>query len=118
MEWCDMNPNVLEWNSEGVQIPYISPVDGKWHRYFVDFWVRVRTKSGSVVDKLVEIKPHKETQAPKKPRTKRQSARYLREARTYAINQAKWAAAREVAENNSMEFVVLDEYSLGIKPRK
>ena len=34
--WCDNNPNVLEWASEAVIIPYTSPIDGKVHRYFTD----------------------------------------------------------------------------------
>ena len=33
--WADMNPSVVEWGSETVIIPYISPVDGRPHRYFV-----------------------------------------------------------------------------------
>ena len=39
-QWCDRNPNVLEWAAEAVVIPYISPVDSKVHRYFVDHIAR------------------------------------------------------------------------------
>ena len=35
-KWCDYNPNVLEWTSEGIIVPYVSPLDTKTHRYFVD----------------------------------------------------------------------------------
>ena len=35
-KWCDYNANVLEWTSEGIIVPYVSPLDTKTHRYFVD----------------------------------------------------------------------------------
>lgn len=46
MKWCDMRPDVLEWQSEEFFIPYKHPIDGKMHRYFPDFYVKVRTKKG------------------------------------------------------------------------
>jgi len=117
MEFCDDNPNVLEWNSEGIVIPYISPLDGITHRYFVDFWIRMRNSEGKIVDKIIEIKPHKETLPPVKRNGGRQTARYLQECKTFAKNQAKWNAARDFARRNGIEFVVVDEYGLGIKKR-
>ena len=33
MVYCDSNSNVLEWASEEIAIPYISPVDHRPHRY-------------------------------------------------------------------------------------
>ena len=32
----DLNENVIKWGSENIVIPYISPIDLKQHRYFVD----------------------------------------------------------------------------------
>ncbi len=116
MEFCDENPNVLQWNSEGVIIPYISPIDGKRHRYFMDFWVRMRNKEGLIVDKIIEIKPNKERFPPKKGNKKQY--RYLKECRTYAVNQAKWKAAQEMAQRNGLQFVVMDEFDLGLSKRK
>ena len=40
--WCDSNPNVLEWTSESICIPYTSPLDGRVHRYFVDNTVVIK----------------------------------------------------------------------------
>ena len=58
-QWCDKNPNVLEWGSESVVVPYKSPVDGKHHRYFVDNVVAIR--EGNEINRyLVEIKPLKQ----------------------------------------------------------
>ena len=60
MKYLDRQPNVLSWSSEEVIIPYKSPIDNKWHRYYPDFWVK--TKQGET---LVEIKPKKQTRPPK-----------------------------------------------------
>ena len=34
MVYCDQSDNIIEWGSEEVIIPYISPLDGRMHRYF------------------------------------------------------------------------------------
>jgi len=112
MAWADRHPSVLKVASEEVVVPYISPIDGKRHRYYIDFYIEMVTKSGDVVRKLIEVKPRKET---KKPRQKKNQRRYLEECRTYAVNQSKWVAAKGYAEAVGMEFVIMDEYSLGIK---
>ena len=40
MLWCDQqNSSVQEWGSEEIVIPYVSPVDGKRHKYYPDFYV-------------------------------------------------------------------------------
>ena len=39
MMYLDTHPNVLKWGSEEIVIPYESPVDGRMHRYFPDFFV-------------------------------------------------------------------------------
>ena len=54
--WCDRNPSIIKWSSEETVVPYLSPVDGKMHRYFIDF--KITTKDNRVF--LVEIKPEKE----------------------------------------------------------
>ena len=37
MVYCDITEAVIEWGSEEVIIPYLSPVDNRIHRYFPDF---------------------------------------------------------------------------------
>ena len=44
MSFLDNNTNVLEWSSEEHIIPYRSPLDGKVHRYFPDFFVKKNYK--------------------------------------------------------------------------
>ena len=39
MRYLDKHPHVTRWNSEEIIVPYRSPIDGKMHRYFPDFYV-------------------------------------------------------------------------------
>ena len=64
--WCDNNPRVLEWTSESVVIPYKSPLDNKFHKYYVDNSIVYKTDNNTVKKFLVEIKPSKQTEPPKK----------------------------------------------------
>ena len=41
MTHLDINSNVIEWSNEEIIIPYLSPIDNRWHRYFPDFFARV-----------------------------------------------------------------------------
>ena len=41
MVYFDRNENVIEWSSEEIAIPYVSPWDNKIHRYYPDFLVKV-----------------------------------------------------------------------------
>jgi hypothetical protein len=115
-KWCDTNPGVISWSSEEIIVPYVDPIDKRWHRYFVDFKIKVKTKEG-IQTYLIEVKPHKQTEKPVEPKRKtpKSHARYLAEVRTYIKNKAKWAAAEEYAKHRSSKFMVLTEYDLGLK---
>jgi len=113
MKYCDLNTNILEWNSEEVVIPYISPLDNRCHRYFVDFWVKLRERTGEVRTYLFEIKPKKYTQPPNQ-NPKRKTKKWVQENYEYVKNQAKWKAAKEFCADRLMEFKVLTEEELGI----
>ena len=105
--WCDNNPYVMQWSSESVCLPYVSPVDGKMHRYFVDNTVHI--KEGNKVQKyLIEIKPSRQTKAPTKHGNKKKST-ILYETATYAINQAKWNSAKNWCDNNDYIFQIVTE---------
>ena len=113
MVYCDKNANVLEWASEEIAIPYVSPVDQKPHRYFPDFYMKVKETGGIIKRYVIEVKPLKQCSPPKKP--KRQTKGYIREAFEYAKNQAKWKEAREWCADRQWEFKVVTEKELGIK---
>ncbi len=113
MKWCDFNPSVLEWGSEIVIIPYISPVDRKYHRYFVDFFIKVKNKNNEITKYLVEIKPEKFTKPPEIP--KKKTKKFIDEVFQYSVNEAKWKAAFEFCEDRKMKFIILTEKDLGLK---
>jgi len=110
MGYLDKNPNVLQWASEEVAIPYRSPLDGKWHRYFPDFIVRMLDRDGKKVVKMIEIKPRSQSVPPEvRQNGQKITKKYLREVATYGINSAKWEAAKEFCADRNWEFVVLTE---------
>lgn len=113
MKWCDTNKSVVEWGSETVVVPYISPIDKKVHRYFVDFFIKVRTNSNIIEKYLVEIKPEKFTKPPEIP--ERKTKRFIDEVFQYGVNDAKWKAAFEFCKDRNMKFIILTEKDLGIK---
>lgn len=106
--WCDKNPQIVKWSSEETIVPYVSPVDNRVHRYFIDF--KIRTVNGKTY--LVEIKPKSQTLP---PQGSKKTKKFLAEAQTYMVNQAKWDAATRYAVDRNYEFVVLTEYELGLK---
>ena len=112
MVYCDKNDSILEWASEEIAIPYRSPVDNRVHRYFPDFYMKVRERGGKVRRYVIEVKPAKQTKPPVKP--KRQTKGYIREAYEYAKNQAKWKMAREFCADRQWEFKVVTDKELGI----
>ena len=111
--WCDLNENIVAWGSEEFCIPYRSPVDGRVHRYFPDFIIKVKEQSGDIKTYVIEVKPKKQTREPKKP--SRSTKRYISEVKTYAVNQAKWKAADEWCKDRMIEFKIITEDHLGIK---
>lgn len=113
MIYCDNNENILEWGSEELALPYRSPIDNRIHRYFPDFYVKVKESNGQIKKYIIEIKPKKQTiePIPQKKKTKG----YIYEVYEYAKNQAKWKAAEEFCKDRGYEFKVLTEDHLGIK---
>ena len=113
MVYCDNHTKILEWGSEEIALPYRSPIDNKVHRYFPDFYIKVRESNGKIKRYIIEIKPKKQTMEPKVK--KRKTKGYIYEVYEYAKNQAKWKAAEEFCKDRMWEFKVLTEDELGIK---
>ena len=108
MRYCDENKDIVEWGSEELIVPYISPLDNKHHRYFPDFYIK--TKNGDKF--MVEIKPKKFTKPPK-PK-KRITKAYMHETKEWHRNQAKWKAARNVCEKLGWKFQIITEDHLKV----
>ncbi len=112
MVWADNSPSVIEWGSEEIVLPYINKVDGKFHRYFIDFFCKIRDKEGNVKKYLIEIKPEKFTKPPTQPKNK--NKRYMQEVIQYITNESKWEAAKAFCDERGMKFLVLTERHLGL----
>ena len=92
MIYCDKSNNIIEWDSESVHIPYISPKDNKWHNYYPDFHIKYNDKHDKTIIAIIEIKPHFQ--------------------KKWDVNVAKWKACQEYCDNNNYEFKVLTEKEL------
>ncbi len=110
MVFCDTNKSVVSWGSEEVVIPYRSPIDGRMHRYYIDFVVRYKNSRGFSETRIIEVKPKKQCVPPEKPQKITKS--FLNEMKRYGINNAKWKAAKEFAENRGWKFQILTEKEL------
>jgi hypothetical protein len=110
MNWCDTNKNVISWSSEEVVIPYLSPVDNRYHRYFVDFYVEALDANGNKQVYLLEVKPKGQTIEPVPQ--KRKTKRYITEVVTWGVNQSKWKAAEEYCKDRGWTFRLITETDL------
>lgn len=117
-KYLDINKNILEWSSESVVIPYIFSVDHRRHRYFPDFWMKVREEPNGVIKEyIIEIKPFNQTQPPKVP--KRKTKKYENRIIEFIKNTDKWKYAQQFCEQmkhngRDMEFKIITEKELGL----
>lgn len=109
MRQLDEHPQVIWWASEELPIPYFDPTTQRRRRYFPDFIVHVRRSDQTTTTYMLEVKPECQTvlRIPK-----RQTQKYLTEVKTYAVNQAKWHAAKAFCEEHGWEFKVITEHHL------
>lgn len=113
MAYFDKNSDILKWGSEEIIVPYKSPLDGRYHRYFVDFIIKARTKDNKIQTTLIEVKPERQTKPPEKK--SRVTKRYITEVTTYLVNEAKWIAAQEYCKDRGWNFQIITEKELHIK---
>ena len=112
MQRFDRDENVVSWGSEECIVPYQSPVDNKLHRYFPDFVAVLKKPDGTLKTVMIEIKPMAQLQRPTQP--KRVTKAFIEKVKTYAVNEAKFNAARALCEDKGWEFVVMTEKDLGV----
>ena len=101
MRFCDVNPNVLQWASEAIQIPYRNPLTGKMTHYVPDFLITYRTQNNTVKAELIEIKPRGQSEIVEGQRP--------RDRAVVAINMAKWDAATKWCRRQGLTFRVITE---------
>tara|TARA_B100000963_G_scaffold231720_1_gene202297 strand:- start:2965 stop:3462 length:498 start_codon:yes stop_codon:yes gene_type:complete len=106
-KYLDNNKNVLRWSSEEFFVPYKNPLDGKFHRYYPDVYIEYINNQGVRTQTVWEIKPKKQTIAPKIPKRKTKSWKY--NAEQYVINQAKWKSCKAYCDKRGYKFQVITE---------
>ena len=111
MYYCkilDKRTDVIQWASESLKVWYLSPKDGKLHRYYPDFIIEIINQHGHKERQVIEIKPFKETKSSlsRTPKTR------VAENMTYAINQAKWKACQLICDDANYRFIILTEREL------
>lgn len=89
------NPNVKNWGSECVEIPYL--YHGAKHRYYPDFLVE--TVNGEIY--LIEIKPYAQSHL------NESVSKYNK--KSCCKNFVKWAVAEKFANSRNIRFIVLTE---------
>lgn len=111
LSYCDSSESVVEYSSEPVGIPYWNPILKKESRYFIDCYMATRDPSGNINRWLIEIKPNKYLNPPEAPKilTEKKTLDYVRHAKLFVINKAKFEAAKAYAAKNNMKFGIITE---------
>ena len=112
MVHLDNNINVVGWSNEELVIPYLSPVDNRWHRYFPDFFVKVKNREGIIESLVLEVKPKSQAKPPQI--RGRVTKKYINEVVTWGINEAKWNAAIEYCKDRNWKFKIITQDNLNI----
>ena len=107
----DENPDIVMCGSEEFSIPYISPLDGKKHRYFIDLIAKTKEYPGKPSKTfIIEIKPFAYTQEPKAGKKSKKTL--LTEMINWSVNSAKWNAAQQWAKEKNVVFKIFTEKDL------
>jgi hypothetical protein len=102
MQFCDNNPNILQWASEAIHINYRNPFTGRPTIYVPDFLIIYNDATGQKHAEVIEVKPTKETTLEAAGRSPRAQAAAI-------LNAAKWEAARAWCKNQGLKFRIITE---------
>tara|TARA_A100001011_G_scaffold273440_1_gene282803 strand:- start:24 stop:362 length:339 start_codon:yes stop_codon:yes gene_type:complete len=105
MRLCDEHPNVYQWASESIKIPYRHPFTGKYTVYVPDFFIVYQDKQGRKHAEMVEVKPMSQTNM-------RDAGKSQAKKKQVVINMAKWEAANAYAKQRKIRFRVVSEEQL------
>jgi len=105
MRLCDEHPNVYQWASEAIKIPYRHPITGKYTIYVPDFFIVYMDKNGKKHAEMIEVKPMSQT-------TMERAGKSIAKKTQVLINHAKWEAAMAYAKQRHIQFRVVSEEQL------
>lgn len=109
--FCDEHPNVTQWASESIKIPYRNPLTGKKTIYVPDFLIAFSDAKGKSRVELIEVKPENQTRRDKLGNSRANQAHWI-------VNQAKWEAAQQWCKGKSIFFRVVNEADIFHQGRK
>ena len=105
--FLDNHPNVLQWASESIRIPYRDPLTNKEKGYFPDFFMIYVDAEGNKHAEIIEIKPANQT-GQKKTKSAINNAQIIK-------NHAKWQSCLAYCAKNGLHFRLITEHELGFK---
>ena len=105
MRLCDEHPNVYQWASESIKIPYRHPFTGKYTIYVPDFFIVYQDKNGKKHAEMVEVKPMAQS-------SMEMAGKSMAKRKQGALNMAKWEAANAYAKQRKIRFRVVSEEQL------
>ena len=105
--YCESNPAVINWASEPISIEYINSLDGKKHKYFPDYYMKL--DSGK--EYLVEVKPSSQLKKPTAPKRKtvRGMKNYKYAMDMYITNMCKVQYAEEYCKTRGWQYKIVTE---------
>ena len=104
MNKCDQHPDIINWASESIKIPYQDPFTGKRRTYIPDFFILFRDINGNKRGEILEVKPIRQSMI--------EAAKTKGDRYAVAINTAKWKAADAFCKLKGITFRVLTEQHL------
>jgi len=118
MKYFDNEPNVILWGAECIEIPYQLKKPDKHgivsisrHRYYPDFYYKLKMKDGSIREILLEVKPKEQTRPPKMKDASRLTQKQLKNYKwaidEYNRNMAKWEHTIAYCKPKGIEFKIL-----------
>lgn len=128
MIWLDNNERILIWGCENLEIPYEmthfenGDVKIKRHRYYPDFYYKIKESDGSIKDVVVEVKPQKEYEmvlllnegklnVPESGIKKLKNFEYS--LKTAYKNKSKWETMIKWCNMKGYSFIIVTEKHLG-----
>lgn len=105
MRFCDNHTSITKWSSEPMRIPYVNPLTNKKTTYVPDFLIQYTDKNNEMKTELIEVKPAAQA-------IRESVGRSVRNQAQYVINQAKWAAARQLCKQQGITFRIVTEHEM------
>ncbi len=127
MVWLDMKEEIFQWGAECIEIPYQMThfengnIEIKKHRYYPDFFYKMRNSQGVLREVVMEVKPMKEYKmvqdlnegklsVPEKGIKKLKSFEY--DLKMAYKNKQKWETMIKWCDKKGYDFIIITEEHL------